>query len=272
MPLHTAGPRGCSCQAGAECGSPGKHPRLRHGLLDASTHTRLIHSWWRRWPIANVGLVTGTVIDICDIDSDEGLRTVLDALGTAQPPGPVVRTGHGWHLWFAATGLPSRVGFASGVDWRGRGGSAVAPPSLHASGTRYAFTHPWHGGPLPACPPALRQLIAPPPQPTPVPGGPLQITDLDRYSRAALDGEIERVLSAPRPVFQSGRRVRGGGRNNALNQAAFRLGQLAARGGLDRSIVWPRLTDAAVAAGLHPAEARRTIASGWRAGLRHPRR
>jgi len=97
------------------------------------------------------------------------------------------------------------------------------------------------------------------------------IADLGRYTQAALDGEIGRVLAAPRPLVRGGRRIAAGGRNNALHLAAFRLGQLAARGGVDAAAVWPRLTDAALAVGLRPAEARRTIASGWRAGLTHPR-
>ena len=61
MPLHAPTPAGCTCRDGAGCGSPGKHPRLRHGLLDASTDARLVRAWWARWPGANVGLVTGTV-------------------------------------------------------------------------------------------------------------------------------------------------------------------------------------------------------------------
>lgn len=182
-----------------------------------------------------------------------------------------MRTGLGWHLWFAPTGLGSRVGFLPGVDWRGVGGSAVVPPSLHSIGRRYQFTPPFTGAgqTLPDCPPALRTLVTPPlPVLTTAVG---EVTDLDRYAAAALDGEIRRILAAPRPVVQYGRRHSSGGRNNALNTAAFRLGQLAARGGLDEGAVWPQLTDAALTVGLHPSEARRTIESGWRAGLRRPR-
>jgi hypothetical protein len=178
MPLHTPTPGGCTCRNGAGCGSPGKHPRLRHGLLDASTDARLIRTWWARWPEANVGLVTGTVLDVCDVDTGAALRVVLDILDVVRPAGPVVQTGYGWHLWFAPTGLGSRTGFVPGADWRGRGGSIVAPPSRHHTGRRYAFTQPWSElptglpaarsteptrQPLPDCPPALRALLGPPP-------------------------------------------------------------------------------------------------------------
>lgn len=269
MPLHTPAAGGCTCRDGAGCGSPGKHPRLRHGLLDASTDARLIRTWWARWPGANVGLVTGAVLDVCDVDTGAALRMVLDILDVVRPAGPVVRTGYGWHLWFAPTGLGSRTGFVPGADWRGRGGSIVAPPSRHHTGRRYTFTQPWTEPSLPDCPPALRALLVPP---TPTPTVPAaDVGDLDRYTRAALDGEISRILDAPRPVVRHGQRIAAGGRNTALNLAAFRLGQLAAAGGLDAATVWPRLAAAASAVGLPAEEARRTIASGWRAGLRRPR-
>ena len=274
MPLHTPRPGNvCSCRAGAECSSPGKHPRLRHGLQETTTNPAMIRAWWRRWPDANIGLATGAVLDVCDVDTSPGLSAVLDVLGVIRPAGPLVRTGHGWHLWFAASDLPSRIGMLPGVDWRGLGGSAVAPPSRHVSGQRYRFQQPWTTGPvLPACPEPLRRLVLPP-VPERVGTSPAAgISHLDRYAQAALDGELQRIRGAPRPVVRHGQRLAGGGRNNAVHLAAFRLGQLAARGGIDQAAVWAQLIDTAVDVGLSTGEARRTIASGWRAGLRRPRR
>jgi hypothetical protein len=271
LPLHTPAPGGgCSCHEQAACESPGKHPRLRHGLLEASRRPVTIRAWWDRWPRANIGLATGAVLDVCDIDTTDGLRAVLDLLGVIRPAGPLIRTGSGWHLWYTAGDLPSRVGLLPGVDWRGRGGLVVAPPSLHATGARYTFQQPWQPHiPLPACPPQLRTLVLPPPPP---PYGDRPIADLDRYTQAALDGELERIRSAPRPSFTGGRRVTAGGRNNALNIAAFRLGQLAGRSRMDEAGVRRRLADAAQDAGLGRTETERTIASGWEAGRRQPRR
>jgi len=271
LPVHTPAPDGtCSCRDGAACGSPGKHPRVRHGLRDASRHPAVIRAWWRRWPHANIGLATGTVLDVCDVDTTAGMRAVLDLLDVIRPPAPLIRTGAGWHLWYASAGLPSRIGLLPGVDWRGRGGLVVAPPSLHATGRRYVFQQPWQPGiPLPVCPPQLRKLVLPPPPPPQRDRA--AIVDLDRYTQAALAGELQRIQRAPRPVIRDGRRVTGGGRNDALNRAAFRLGQLAALGGVDDSVVRRQLTDAALDTGLGRTEVQRTIASGWRAGLRHPR-
>ncbi len=269
--LHTPTPTGgCSCHAGPACGSAGKHPRLRHGLHDASGQPQIIRGWWQRWPDANIGLATGQVLDVCDIDTNDGLRQVLDILEVIRPPGPLIRTGNGWHLWYSADNLPSRVAFLPGVDWRGHSAMVVAPPSLHANGTRYTFQQSWPDTALPACPPKLRTLVLPAPRaPSTAPG---PIADMNRYTQAALDGEADRVRSAVRPVIRDGRRISSGGRNDALNRAAFRLGQLAATTSVDEAEVRRRLTDAALSTGLGRAEVQRTITSGWRAGLAHPRR
>jgi hypothetical protein len=96
-----------------------------------------VGGWWRRWPAANLALVTGRRFDVLDLDGDQGveaLRAVL-SIAPGEHPGPVARTGGGgWHLLYAPTGLGNRVGMLPGVDWRGRGGLIVAPPSRHASG------------------------------------------------------------------------------------------------------------------------------------------
>jgi hypothetical protein len=270
LPLHTPTESGCTCTAGTGCTSVGKHPRLRHGLHDASTDPALVRRWWACWPHANVGLATGAGLDVCDVDTPDALRQLLDLLDVIRPAGPLVRTGQGWHLWYASSGLTNRVALIPGVDWRGRGGLVVAPPSWHPIGTRYRFAQPFTGLPLPPVPAVLRQLVAPPPPATTV-AGPVDVIDADRYGHAALTGEIHRIRVAPRPVYTGGRRTSGGGRNDALVRAAFRLGQLADTCDLDEHTVWSELTDAAISAGLPLSEARRTIASGWRAGLRSPR-
>ncbi|MBO3736661.1 bifunctional DNA primase/polymerase [Actinoplanes flavus] len=271
LPLHTpAADSTCSCRSSDACESVGKHPRLRHGLHDASRDPVLIRSWWQQWPHANVGLATGTALDVCDMDTGAGLAAVLDVLDVVKPAAPLVRTGNGWHLWYASTDLPNRVGLLPGVDWRGTGGLVVAPPSAHVSGVKYVFQQPWDGLALPSCPPSLRALV-------PVPaasGSPTAETIIrfDRYARAALDGELQRIQQAPVPVYSGGTRIAGGERNNTLHLAAFRMGQLAARGNVDEAAARQELTEAAMQVGLSRVEAQRTIDSGWRAGRERPRR
>jgi hypothetical protein len=83
---------------------------------------------------------------------------------------------------------------------------------------------------------------------------------LSAWARVALEGEADRVRSAPM-----------GSRNSILNRAAFSLGQIVGAGVLDASTVEQTLADSALASGLGEREAILTIRSGLRAGLDHPR-
>src|ERR1700761_2561986 len=100
LPVHTpvfSAVGACSWGRPA-CGPPANHPRLRHGLPEASAAPRQIERWWTRWPAANIGLRTGVIMDVADIDSTEGWHALRHVLGGAMPMGPRVRTGGGgWH-------------------------------------------------------------------------------------------------------------------------------------------------------------------------------
>ena len=55
LPVHSVADGHCSCD-NAECPSPSKHPRTKHGLNDASTQPDQVRLWWRQWPNANIGV------------------------------------------------------------------------------------------------------------------------------------------------------------------------------------------------------------------------
>jgi hypothetical protein len=295
LPVHTPDQGGlCSCHRGARCDSPGKHPRLRHGVSEATTDPRRIELWWAHWPRANVGLRTGVVMDVADVDSAEGWHGLRHLLDDEIPPGPQVRTGGGGrHLWFHPTGYGNRVRLLPGLDWRGAGGYVLAPPSRHAAGAGYTWIRR-PGASLPTSPPMLRDLIAGPPppplrpithpgaQPGPNPGsqpgtnagaqpgtnagaqpgtnaGAHPIAHPDRYAEAALDAETDRVA-----------RAAVGCRNDTLNRAAFALGRLVGAGLLEAGSVRRELEAAARWAGLGEHEMRGTIRSGLQAGTRQP--
>lgn len=263
LPIHTPIPGGgCSCPD-LNCASPGKHPRVRRGVHAATTDPDVITAWWARWPTANVGLRTGVLIDVCDIDVPDARRSITALLDRTCARGPLVATGRGWHLWVAATGLGNHAGILDGVDWRGRDGTVVAPPSLHACGVPYRWVRDHHH-PLPTCPPRLLTLLRRPHPPTPPTL--TTVSAAGPYAAAALTGETQRVLSARPPTGGMP-----GVRNDTLNRSAFRLGQLVAAGLLDEPTVRACLTEAALTVGLPAAEARRTITSGLTAGQRHPR-
>jgi hypothetical protein len=181
------------------------------------------------------------------------------------PPTLRARSARGEHLYFSADA--ARIGnsagqLGAGLDVRGRGGYVVAPPSRHASGKHYRWTSAPPPAPLPAW---LAALLAPPPR---VPRTPLPIAAADpaaprarRYFDTAVTRELEQVA-----------RARPGTRNDTLNRAAFRLGQLAGAGLTACDALVDALLHAARSAGLGDTEAKPTIASGLGAGERHPRR
>jgi hypothetical protein len=260
LPLHTpTSSTTCSCRR--ECTSIGKHPRLQHGLRDASTDPEQVRRWWTMWPQANVGLVTGVVMDVCDIDSENGLAALLELLGDGAVTGPTVATGSGgWHVYLTPTGMGNRVRLLPDVDWRGTGGYVVAPPSLHASGQRYRWSRQLDEAPMQPCPLALRRLVEgwEAEQSRTMLTGPVR--EATRYAQAALAGEVDRVLAAQT-----------GARNDTLNRSAFALGQLVGAGALERREAELQLTRAARQVGLGAVEAARTIHSGLTAGTRRPR-
>lgn len=272
LPCHTPGPdRRCSCGID-DCPSPGKHPRTRRGLHDASTDPRIVTGWWRRWPSANPAIRTGSApegagVVVLDLDPDSGGEASLQELLDAHRPLPstleVHTGGGGRHVYFAHPGVPipnSAGRLGPGIDVRGDGGYVLVPPSQHISGRQYQWANDRELHPVPTwlldlVDPARRRPSATSPAPVDPNGGPNT-----GWATAALTGETQNV-----------RRATEGCRNHTLNRAAFALGQLVAGGHLEEHHVVATLTAAGTAVGLGEREVQNTIASGLRAGLDHPR-
>ena len=154
------------------------------------------------------------------------------------------------------------------VDWRGRGGYVVAPPSRHAFGHPYQWTPGRDLDTPPAQVPAvlLKRLQ---PRQRQRPTGPVQLPALadgsgDRYTRVALAEELDRVAASRR-----------GERNRQLWESTCNLYNLVAAGALDHREVDRGLLAAAERCGLlaeEPRQTRRTLASGRQVGLAHPGR
>jgi hypothetical protein len=124
----------------------GKVPRNRDGLTGASSDVAVVAEWWRRWPDANVGVVTGAASGfvVLDVDGPAGLRSLAELekrhgkLTTAR----VLTGSGGWHLWFRAPSFELRNSagaIGDGLDVRAAGGYVVAPPSIHESGNPYKW-------------------------------------------------------------------------------------------------------------------------------------
>jgi Bifunctional DNA primase/polymerase, N-terminal len=255
----------CSCPRGPTCDRSAKHPLVRHGVKQATTDPDRIGRWWHRWPHANLGLATGIIFDALDVDGPAGLAALrqLPAAAGLRLPGPLVATGGGgWHHWFAPTGLGNRPPRGlDHVDWRGRGGCVLAPPSRHASGQHYRWLRPLDQAPLPEVPAALRARLDPDPPTTTRPAHPVgPDTPGHPYGRRVLAAELADLG-----------RATPGHRNHTLNRCAFKVYRYAASGIVSDQEVTAAFTQAALAIGLDPAEVARTLASARTAGLANPR-
>jgi hypothetical protein len=105
----------------------GSHAR---GCTQALSNAEAVAHWWAQHPTANVGLATGHVVDVIDVDGPTGWHQWLagvdwpDVLGAVCTPRP-----GGVHRYVRRTGRGNGQKIAPGIDYRGAGGYVVAPPS-----------------------------------------------------------------------------------------------------------------------------------------------
>jgi hypothetical protein len=254
------------------CRPQAKEPAVARGFHAATTDLETIRRLWRDGD-RNIGIRTGlaSAAWVLDVDGEDGRASLraLEAQHGMLPPTWKSLTARGSHIWFQCNSpIPSSIGrVGAGIDVRGDGGYVLAPPSIHPSGRTYA----WSGDSaddLANAPDWLLQLARKKLEPT--------ISERalasmrrhgcrpDAYGRAALDRECA-LLSA----------TASGGRNHALNRAAFALFRLVAGGELDRDHVLERLIRACYRNGLIADDGlvsvQKTIRSGCRAGLQNPR-
>lgn len=98
-----------------------------------------LENWWRKWPEANVGVITGALSNLCVLDQDEDSGAQeIEARG-GLPETLTNQTRSGFHYLFEYPDFEVRnwVKELPGLDFRGEGGYFVAPPSVHASGHFY---------------------------------------------------------------------------------------------------------------------------------------
>lgn len=267
FPLHGLVNGACTC--GRSCSSPGKHPLVRRGLYEATTDTRVIKEWWRRWRSANVGVVTGVESGICVIDVD--LPTALSSLDRLLEANVVstltgLTGGGGLHLIYmcadatlgnSAGRLAGLDGELAGIDLRANGGYVVAPPSSHASGHSYEWLDV--AAPIAPAPGWLKQPVRV--YVAPEVSGPATFDgDGTPYGLAVLTDELDRLRAA-----------QVGTRNHQLNRCGFVLAQLVAGGELLEGPARSCLLATALAIGLDEPESRQTIDSAFEAGLTQPR-
>jgi Bifunctional DNA primase/polymerase, N-terminal len=138
---HPVGdPARASCKG--ECG------RLGHGFHDATTDPAVIDRWWDRNPACNVGIATGAPgPDVLDIDVHEdgngfaALNRVKRA-GLAGGRHAIVKTpSTGFHMYYRGTDQGNGSLRGQHIDFRGKGGYVVAPPSSTPAGSYVVVEH-----------------------------------------------------------------------------------------------------------------------------------
>ena len=208
FPLHHPDlHRGCSCIDANECRSPGKHPRTRKGLKDATTNEQQIRRWWELYPLANVGLAMGRKSGMVAVDvdprsgGDAAITELIERYGELPNTLEAITGGGGSHILFAHPGVSfknSSSVLGEGLDVKTDGGYIVAAPSLHSSGKRYS----WRTRRRPsAMPHWLLQLLT------------------AQTEKRAVPSEVGPRRSAPSPA-QSGPLIAEGSRNHRLFRIA----------------------------------------------------
>lgn len=187
-----------------------------------------IRSWGWRWPDTNIMLVLGRLSNLFVIDVDGS--DAHEALGRACGPldhVPMAISGsgepHRYHLYFRYPPFETQAKitpWCQTLEFRGQGGTIIAPPSIHPSGYPYR----WVAGrsvfemPLPELPSNVREALHRDAlqrlsRRQPPPSGDATTTPIIRCSR--MHHETKRFLE--------GRYAHQSGWNNRLFQAACDL-------------------------------------------------
>lgn len=221
-----------------------KAPATPHGFKDASAEPKIIADLWRRYPGPLIGVATGAVsgIGVLDLDAkhDEA-RAWWAQHKHLIPPTRRYRTrSGGMHSYLLdKSGVGNTQGkIAPGVDTRGNGGYVIHWFAAGLPCLDHATPAPW--------PKWLVDLVNSPKRPAER----RSILHCPVSDDAAVDALIRTVREAGE-----------GERNGKLYWAANRMRER----GASRSTVEASLIPAALDAGLPEFEARRTIASAWRA-------
>lgn len=237
-----------------------KTPRVPGGFKSATTDATAILEWGGLWDGALIGAAVPYGTFVLDIDPRNGGDTTMKVFDSRPfPKTRLVRTrSGGLHLHYAVPDDAAlRASLGPGVDIKQAGkGYVIVPPSP-------GYVLEVDADPAPA-PDWLLEELALDKRLSPEASGDRYFAAFDDgspYGLRAMEGEVGRLVQ-----------TREGGRNHALNTAAFALAQLAAGGELSEVRAKDELAAAALLIGLEASETRATIESGWEAGSAEPRR
>jgi len=260
-----------------------KKPAIKGWQNEATTDEAKLREWWREHADYVPGIELGRA-DLVVIDADRhggadgvaALEKLAEGVVDFSLAPAVATAGGGRHFYFhqpVGQRLGNRSGaLPAGVDVRGVGGWIVAPGAVRPDGARWL---PLDGAPLlvealrnrgiPTLPEVIHSLIRRRPITATKSNGRHQADERRHaaYAKTALDHTTaELAKTAP------------GGRNNALNASAFRMGRMVERGWIGAACVADALRAASKSNGLvgddGEGAVQQTLASGLEAGRQHP--
>jgi hypothetical protein len=265
-----------------------KKPAVKGWQNAASCDPDRIRRWWDEFPDAAPGIELGqaelVVIDADRHDDDaDGVAALAELMAGRDDQGPHPKTstaaGGGEHHYFCQPpGM--RLGNAEGrlpkgINVRGAGGFVVAPGAVRPDGAVWKptpgfpeLTQAFQAGTVPVLPDWLLELIVPQTPPAQAPTSPGEHPPAHQsreraYAAAALTNSVAEL-----------QRTSFGHRNNKLNEIAYRLGGMVARGWIEREAVITNLFAACennrLASDDGLGSVRATIASGLNAGISRP--
>jgi hypothetical protein len=150
---HTTGSLWQAARWYAERGWPvfrlkpgGKVPLVAQGFHAATTDLAQIDAWWGDCPQGNIGVPTGHAFDVIDVDyhsHPDAMRTWLAIKHEFEVHG-MACTPRGMHYFVQPTGAPNTAGVRGvpGLDYRGKGGYVVVPPSRRPDGRYFWWSPP----------------------------------------------------------------------------------------------------------------------------------
>lgn len=120
------------------------------GFKDATSDPDRIKAWWTRHPEHNIGLATGHAFDVIDVDTKDSdgrpctvgnvsFSKLLHDHNLPDCHGIAITASGGLHLYGLPKGKGNYAGIRPGIDYRGKGGYVVAPPSWLARGRTYTW-------------------------------------------------------------------------------------------------------------------------------------
>lgn len=242
-----------------------KKPRTSSGFKDATAVDHVLRSLYGGGPDwEGIGVAIPDGLVVIDVDPRNGGNDTLKALeeaGRALPRTRTTRTqSGGFHYWLTVPpDVKLRSTLGPGIDVKRAGkGYVVVPPTAG-----YSWL-PGHDE-IEAAPEWLLDDLHVEEKEGQVdePHEPKFMERFEKgtsYGLRALDAELGKLAKAGE-----------GGRNNALNEAAFSMARLSAGGELDELHAKEELALVAALIGLDSGEIRRTIDNGWRAGEQEPR-